>query len=134
MKASFQGAIEAARNILLKSIYAVLLTLTAMTVVQIIGWIVGRCLRARWSRFADDGRLPRAFAVGGGGGGAPASLRADGSCSVQTIVRRRDVSDYDSEDNDVELARHATVTNVTAAYSGGRTGVVADFKYSETNV
>lgn len=132
VEASFRGPVEAARNILLKSVYALLVTLTAMMVVHIFGWIASRCLRLRYRCYGGGGPggggLPRMFAVGGQSG----SLRPDSS--VQTFIHRHDVSDYDSDDNDVaaaEFTRHTTVTNVTTYR--GRTGV-AEFKYSETNV
>ena len=131
LETSFQPPIDAARNIVMKSLYAVLIALTAMTVIHIFGWIIGRCLRLRRRSSAGAGPARRHYA----GASAGSCLPADSS--VQTFVHRHDggpgSSDYDSEDNDdgVEFTRHTTVTNITMYRA--RTGVT-EFKYSETNV
>ena len=145
---SFQPCVEAARSIVLKSAYAVLLAAAVMLVVHIVGWIVCRCLRIRQGPYgastATAARRPRLYAV-------PADS------SVQTFIHRYDNSDFgdDSDDNDcagqtVEYASSrdrqastvaaaaATSGNATSMSPGGRvmstTSNVNDFKYSETNV
>ena len=47
LELSFQPCIEAARNIVFKTTYAVLIAITAMIVIHVFGWVASRCLRLK---------------------------------------------------------------------------------------
>jgi len=128
---SFRPCVDAAKSILIKLLYALLIFISAMLVIHIICWILWRCLHVRYQSV-----VRRVY--------ARPTVPVDSS--VQTFIHRVDGGDseYDSEEDDTDYRRHIASLRVppsiaapSSLYSGSLRSVTTqqpEVKYSETNV
>ena len=126
LEESFQPSIDAAKNIVIKTLYAILVLIAAMIVVNILGWIICRCLRVQRQAIID--RIVPPVPV---------------DSSVQTFINQdQRGSDLDSDEADGEMDTRAPKTpnpplsgQASFYVDSPRTlATQPEFKFSETNV